>query len=79
MNTFEYIVCFIIAAALPAVLVWYYNITPWVFLASAIIVLAFPLIMQMFTKKGSELNPLLGKTALMLLIYCALLGTGLLL
>lgn len=75
----EYLLCFIVAAVIPVILVRYYQTKVWVLLASGIILPSTPLITQMYTKKGSELNPLLSKTALMLLIYCGLLGAGLLL
>ena len=75
----EYLLCFIVAAAIPVILVRYYQTKVSILLASGIILPSTSLITQMYTKKGNELNPLLSKTALMLLIYCGLLGAGLLL
>jgi 1,4-dihydroxy-2-naphthoate octaprenyltransferase len=73
----EYTVCVVTAALVPVVLHRAWNLPRGVLLASLILPIALPVIRRVWRgDDGRALNPMLGATALLLLLYSALFAVG---
>lgn len=73
----EYVACILIAAMLPLVLVKLAGPSRSNALVACLLVFAaWPVIRLVFTRSGRELNPGLGMTALLLLLYCISFSLG---
>lgn len=72
----EYTICVVAAAAIPLVLWMLYGMPASVMLAAAVIVPGAILIRKVWNTDGVALNPVLGMTAGLLLLYAALFCVG---
>ena len=69
--------CVVLAALLPAALYAWTGAHPWAMLGAAILPLAVPVLRQLAREPDPfKLNPLLGATARLLLVYSLLFGVG---
>ncbi len=74
---FEYAVCIVVASLMPYLLVyWSGPRHKNALVACLIFVAAWPVLRLVFTRSGKELNPGLGMTALLLLVYCLSFSIG---
>jgi 1,4-dihydroxy-2-naphthoate polyprenyltransferase len=75
----EYIGLFVMAYAVPVLAMTQANAGVWVLLPLVSLPIAIRLVFALATKEGRLLNPVLGQTAMLLLIYGILLSFGLVL
>lgn len=73
----EYAACVLLAAAVPYVMVAFFAPTRRnALMACLLVVAAWPVMRLVFTRSGRALNPGLGRTALLLLVYSLTLSLG---
>jgi 1,4-dihydroxy-2-naphthoate octaprenyltransferase len=73
----EYLVCILLAGAVPVLLAGWRGERPWVLLAAAGLLPAVPLVRKVFASQdGAVLNPVLAATARLLLLYSVLFAAG---
>ena len=75
---FEYVALFLLAFVVPIVLAAWGE-SAWVLLACAALPMGIPQLRRVLKDNGADLNPALGGTARLLLVYCVLLSIGLVL
>jgi 1,4-dihydroxy-2-naphthoate octaprenyltransferase len=75
----EYAGLFVLAYAVPVLAMVLANATPWVLLPLVSVPVAVHLVFALATLEGRPLNAVLGKTAMLLLVYGVLLSAGLVL
>lgn len=72
-----YVFCFLAAASIPVLLFLRSGMHPWATIAALVVGLALPLIKKLSSETSSiALNPLLGATGRLLLIYSILFSIG---
>lgn len=75
-TIFEYIACIVIACAIPSVLFVFYDVSAWVLLASAVLLLAAPAVKDVCTQSGKVLNETLAATGRLLFLFAILFSVG---